>query len=92
MAPESTYVVFILVYALVDTVRLYIMKGLLGFPPMMFVKEVIMKKILVPAVAAILPSLIGSVMNPGMGRFSVTLMVSVLGSMLAIFYLGPSTH
>lgn len=92
MAPESTYVVFILVYALVDTVRLYIMKGLLGFPPMMFVKEVIMKIILVTAVAAILPSLIVTVMNPGVGRLSVTLLVSVLGSMLSTFYLGLSTH
>ena len=68
------------------------MKGLLGFPPMMFVKEVIMKITLVTAFAAILPSLIVTVMNPGVGRLSVTLLVSVLGSMLSTFYLGLSTH
>lgn len=92
MAPESTYVVFILVYVLVDSVRLYIMKGLLKFPPMMFFKEVVARILIVSAAAVIIPAIIIYSMPPSLSRLLISIFVCVLMSSIAIYTLGLTSR
>lgn len=43
----STYIIFSIVYATIDVVRLFLMKQMLGFPPILFVKNVVLKCLVV---------------------------------------------
>ena len=52
---EATYIVFIVVYLVVEVVRLWVMKGLLDFPISMFMREVVLKVLLVTIVSVPLP-------------------------------------
>lgn len=92
MAPESTYVVFILVYVSVDTVRLYIMKGLLKFPPIMFIKEVVVRILLVSTVAVIIPAIIIYSMPPSFIRLVISVLVCVLMASTTIYTLGLTSR
>lgn len=51
---EATYVIFIIVYVAVHVARLYIMRSLLNFPTMRFVKDVVWPIMLVSAVSSTL--------------------------------------
>lgn len=92
MPVESTYIIFILVYAGVDVVRLYIMRGLLNFPVMMFIENVIFKIILVSVTSVILPLCIYNFMHESFLRFIMVFVMSFLTSGLSIYALGLSKH
>ena len=92
MSPESTYVVFILVYVLVDSVRLYIMKGLLQFPPMMFVKEVVAKILIVSVAAVIIPAITIYSMPPSFIRLVTSVVVCVIMSSIATYCIGLTSR
>ena len=87
-APESTYWVFIFIYALVDIVRLWIMKGLLEFPPSMFFKDVILYIFKTFGIAVILPIIIIYVMEPTIVRLIISIIVCIICSMLSIVIVG----
>lgn len=55
MPVESTYIVYIAVYTLLDIIRLYIMRHLWGFPIMMYVRETFIPVVLVTVLAVIIP-------------------------------------
>lgn len=75
---EATYIIYIMVYIVVNVVRLYIMKGLLDFPMMMFVKEVL-GKIALPTIASLfVPFIIVTTLPIGIWRTLMTVSVSVL--------------
>ena len=92
MSPESTYVVFILVYVSVDFVRLYIMKGLLKFPPIMFVKEVVARILLVSTATAIIPAIIIYSMPPSFIRLVISVFACVLMASTTIYTLGLTSR
>lgn len=52
---ESTYIIYIVVYTLLDIIRLYIMRHLWGFPIMMYVRETFIPVVLVTVLAVIIP-------------------------------------
>lgn len=52
---ESTYIIYIVVYTLLDIIRLYIMRHLWGFPIMMYVRETFVPVVLVTLLAIIIP-------------------------------------
>ena len=87
---QITYYVYIAVYAIIQIVRLFLMKGMLGFPVMMFVKEVLWK-IFVPTVSAIvLPLILSRVMDPSFGRLVLVCISSVIWSVFCIYVFGLS--
>lgn len=55
MPVESTYIIYIVVYTLLDIIRLYIMRHLWGFPIMMYVRETFVPVILVTLLAIMIP-------------------------------------
>ena len=84
----SAYIVFILVYIGVTSGRLYVMKGLLQFPPMMFVKDVVLKIATVTIVAVIVPLLIFKQMDSTFLRLVVTILVCTLSTCICIYTIG----
>lgn len=85
---ESCYVVFALVYLVVDIVRLFLMKQMLGFPIILFVKDVFFRIFLVTVVAIIPPLCIVHYMSPCMLRFVINVVVCILSSVMFAFILG----
>lgn len=88
---ESTYVVFACVYIGVDTVRLWIMKGLLGFPVWKFVKDVVFTILLVTTVAAIIPILFVLIVPQSFVRLVFSVAISLIMASLAVYVLGLTT-
>lgn len=85
---EVTYIIYIMVYIVVNIVRLYIMKRLLNFPIMMFVKEVL-GKIALPTIASlIVPFIIVITLPMGIWRTLLTVLASVLWTAACSFILG----
>lgn len=85
---ESTYFASIIIYILVQFVRLYIMEGLLSFPPILFIKNVIIKVLIVTVVALLLPLILYNMMDYGFLRLVVISFVCMLSSYASIYYLG----
>lgn len=85
---ESIYVVMIIIYLVVDLVRLGIMKGLLDFPVRRFVSEVFFHFVIVTAAAAILPFCCYMSMSQSFVRFVVVGALSVLSSVTSIWIIG----
>ncbi len=89
---ESAYIIYIIVYIGVDATRLYIMRGLLGFPISLFLKNVILPIILTTIAGSIIPILVATHMQPSFARFVITCFVSVASSGFAISFIGLTKH
>ena len=85
---ESAYIIFILVHIGVTSVRLYVMKGLLQFPPMMFMKDVVLKIVAVTVVAVMVPLFIFKQMDSTFLRLVVTILVCTLSTCICIYTIG----
>ena len=85
---EATYIVFIVVYVVVEAVRLWVMKGLLDFPISMFMREVVLKVLLVTIVSVPLPFLFASYFPPSSLRMVMSMIIAVVSGGLCVFYLG----
>lgn len=85
---ESTYIIFIIIYIGVNIVRLYIMKYIMHFPPILFVKKVVVPMLTVTPVAIILPLLMINLMNPSFGRLCLTVIASLISSSITIYHIG----
>ena len=85
---ESTYIIFIMVYIGVNVARLYIMKGLLHFPPVLFVRKVIVPIFIVTLVAVILPLIVVNSFAPSFWRLCLTVVVSLISSLITILLIG----
>lgn len=85
---EAAYIVFIVVYILVEAVRLWILKGLLDFPISVFLREVVFKILLVTVVAVPLPLAIVNVITPSFFRMCISIVVCVIVVFISTFWLG----
>ena len=90
---ESTYIIFIAVYIGVEVCRLYMMKWLLGFSPMLFVQDVAVRILLVTPVAVSIPlAMIYLIPEESFFRFILTVSVSVLMTSASVYFFGLSRH
>lgn len=85
---EACYIIFAAVYVLVEVVRLYMMKVMLGFPPSLFVKDVLFYLLKVSIVIIIAPLAVLFLMEPGLLRFVVSVLVCISSSCAGIYFLG----
>lgn len=85
---EAPYIVFIVVYIVVECVRLWILKGLLDFPISRFVREVVVKIILVTIASLPLPLILVSQFPTSLHRMIITVLTSVLSTVLCVYWLG----
>lgn len=88
---EAAYVSFILVYVGVDIIRLFLMKQMLGFSPLLFVKDVFVPITIVTSVAFILPYISHIMLDEGLLRLLVVLAVSTMSSITCIVLFGLKT-
>lgn len=90
-APVSaSYVVFIAVYFVLNFVRLWIMRDLLKFPVMMFIKDVFGRIIPMTLLAIILPIIVAIYMDEGVIRFFVSCVTCVVSTIFWSFLIGMS--
>lgn len=87
---ESTYIVYAIVYILVNAVRLWIMKGLLNFPVSRFVKDVVFKVLLVTIVAVPIPLLFVCFIPQSIIRLVFSVIISVGSAAISSYLLGLS--
>ena len=90
-APVSaSYVVFIAVYFVLNFVRLWIMRDLLKFPVMMFIKDVFGRIVPLTLLTIILPILVTTYMDEGVIRFLVSCATCVISTIFWSFLIGMS--
>ena len=87
-----TYIIFILVYCLVNATRLYIMKGLLGFPIFLFLKQVLLPVSITTIIGAIIPVWISTLLESSLLRVVITVVVCTISLSLAITFIGLTKH
>lgn len=87
---ESTYVVFFIIFVIIDFIRLIIMKQLLDFSIMMFVKEVFIKALLISVVSSLLPMLVIFMLPTSYVRLVISLFVCVISCCIVMWNLGLS--
>ena len=85
---EYAYYSYILTYILIEVVRLYLMKGLIDFPPFRFVKDVIFYVSLITPLSLMLPYYIYISLDSGIVRFLTVILVSTLWTLLIIYFFG----
>lgn len=83
-----TYWVYIFVYIVVQVIRLLIMKGLLDFPVMMFVKDVLLKISVPTILSVILPFVIVYTVEPSIIRMLITCGISIISASFCIYMFG----
>lgn len=89
---ESTYIVFIVIYILVEAVRLWVMKGLLDFPVRKFVREVVMNVLIVTLMAIIFPILFVRYVEPSLIRLVLSVMICLISSSVSIYLFGLTVN
>ena len=85
---EMTYFIYIGVYVVVLIARLVLMREMLNFPIIMYVKEVIGKIIIPSIVSLILPFALCRFMEPSLGRTFIVCLSSLLWTGLCVYVLG----
>lgn len=88
---EACYVIYILVYSAILFVRLWIMQGLMNFPVMLYIREVIAKISSVVLLALPLPLIVYFSLDYGVIRFFLCSFICVLSSITSIYAVGLST-
>ena len=87
---ESTYIIFIIIYIVLEIIRLKIMKNLLNFPPMLFFQEVILKICIVTPFTLIMPFISVYFIPESFERLCLTATISLIFSCIIIYTLGLS--
>lgn len=85
---EAAYIVFIIVYIIVEGVRLWVMKGLLDFPVKDFLGKVVFRLLLVTGLSSIIPFTIVHLMDSSWSRLFITLIACTVSSLFAIYIVG----
>ena len=87
---EYAYYSYILAYFLVEVVRLILMKQMIGFPPSRFIKDVVVRSIIVTLISAIIPYYIYVSMNESFLRLIIVGCTSILSVISTIYICGLS--
>ena len=85
---ETVYCISFVVLALMIVVRIDFLKKRIGFPPMMFVNNVVCKSLIVTVPALILPVLICSFIPTGVLRFLLTITLSSMSTLISVAFIG----
>ena len=89
---EFAYIIFIAIYFIIIFVRLYVMKDLLHFPPILFIKKVLLPIIPVSIAAVFIPCILTCMMNASFLRFIVVFIVSVLATSASVYFIGLTSN
>lgn len=85
---ETVYCISFVVLVLMIVVRIDFLKKRIGFPPMMFVNNVVCKSLIVTVPALMLPVLICSFIPTGVLRFLLTITLSSMSTLISVAFIG----
>ena len=85
---ESTYFIFILVYSACDFIRLKFLKDMIGFPPTMWIKDVLGVVIISSLVALIIPTLLVLVLPKTILSSATIFFTSFFSAVIFVYLLG----
>lgn len=85
---EMTYIIYIIIYTTVLIARLFLMKDMLDFPIVMFLKEVISKIFPTSLISLIVPYVLCQVIEPSLGRTILVCLASVVWTGICIIVCG----
>lgn len=88
LSVEWSYFFFIIIYAILNVVRPFIMRHLWGFPIMMFVKDAVVPIIWVTLSSLIFPSIIYFNMEQSFLRAFLVTSVSLISGFMAVYTVG----
>lgn len=86
--PEATYVIYIVIYFLLNFVRTYIAKGLLSFPIRQYIYDVILRVLVVSVFSFVLPLLVIFNLEEDFLRLCITCIISFFSTTSVIFIFG----
>lgn len=89
---EMAYYAFIFIYAVLEMVRLLLMRHLWGFPIMRFVKEVVLPILMVTFLSFLVPYLIYTHMTHGMVKSVVVVLSCLAWSVPIVYFVGMNAH
>lgn len=84
----SSYIVFIVIYIILIFVKLYIIKGLIGFPVSMFYKETLCRILPVTATTCAFGSLTYFLLDESVWRMLLTVMISTVALCISTIMFG----
>ena len=87
---EATYIIFVFVYILVEVIRLLLMREQLNFPISMFVKEVVVKIMVVTILSTIIPIGFIQYVDESLLRTLCSIIICFICSIASIFLCGLS--
>jgi O-antigen/teichoic acid export membrane protein len=87
-AAETTYIIGIIIEFLVLNVRLFIAGKLIDFPVINYIKEIIIKNILIVLIFISLPLFIRNTMDENLIRLIFVVFISLIWNALVIFSIG----
>lgn len=87
-SPEITLYVNIVISVIALSFRLYFVRKLLLFPIELFIKEVVLKNILIVIISFSLPLIIKKTMDPNIVRLIIICIISIMWTSIVIFFLG----
>lgn len=88
MPVESCYIIFAIIYLIVDIVRLRLMRQMIGFPPMMFVKDVFMRILSVTILSVSLPIIVVLLFDSSLYRMFANGCLCLCSALLCSFFAG----
>ena len=90
--PEATYIIYIIVYFLVEVIRLWLMREILQFPILLFVKEVLVKISVVTILSVIIPLVFTVLIEPSLIRTICSIILCLLSAASSIYLFGLTTN
>ena len=84
----TSYIVFIIIYAILIFVKLYIIKGLIDFPVEMFYKETLLRILPVTLITFMIASIPSDMMDESIMRLFITGTISISVLAGSVYYLG----
>lgn len=88
----ASYIVFIVIYFLLIFLKVWIIKGLIGFSPKMYTNDVLARIFPTTVASFILPGLIFFSMKATLLRTGVVILTSGISTILCILYIGMTKH
>jgi len=89
--PQASYIIFIVIYFLLNFIRLDSLKRLINFPVKSFLMSELMRMLLVLVLSFVLPFCFTQLMPPTFLRFILSVAVSLLSTIACIYLVGLKT-
>ena len=91
MPPQSTYVVWLIIYAIILYIRLHMLKTMCYLSPTGYVRQVLVPVLSVLVISSILPILIVCLCKPGIVRLICVCLVSITIAALSAYSIGMTS-